>query len=153
MGGSAGRAVRFVRGVQRLGHRASLGAGASGGNPARGYSRQMTRTRPSKPRNVTADVVIVGGGVMGSACAWRLARAGRQVVVLEKNVAGAEASSAAAGILGAQLEAPGPGPFAELLFAGLRRHGPWARALAKETGIDVELRRSGSLHVASDRTA
>jgi geranylgeranyl reductase family protein len=31
----------------------------------------------------TCDVLIVGGGPAGSACAWRLARAGREVVVLD----------------------------------------------------------------------
>lgn len=33
---------------------------------------------------ITADVVVVGAGVMGSATAWRLAAAGREVVVLEQ---------------------------------------------------------------------
>ena len=35
------------------------------------------------PRNLTADVVIVGGGIVGSACAWRLAERGLRVAVLE----------------------------------------------------------------------
>jgi glycine oxidase len=102
----------------------------------------------NKTRTVLADVVVIGGGVMGSACAWKLAQAGRRVIVLEKSVPGAEASSAAAGILGAQAEAHGPGPMADLLHAGLARHGAWAGELAKETGIDVELRQSGVLRVA-----
>jgi glycine oxidase len=90
---------------------------------------------------------------MGSACAWKLAQAGRRVVVLEKSVPGAEASSAAAGILGANAEAHGPGPLADLLLAGLDRHEPWARALSRATGIDVELRRSGVLRVGRDRAS
>ena len=32
----------------------------------------------------TKDVVVVGGGVMGLASAWALARAGRDVTVLEQ---------------------------------------------------------------------
>jgi glycine oxidase len=98
-------------------------------------------------------VVIVGGGVMGSACAWKLAEAGARVVVLEKSVPGAEASSAAAGILGAHAEAHGPGPMADLLLASLRRYESWAKALSAQTGIDVELRRCGVLRVAFDRAA
>ena len=49
-------------------------------------------------------VVIIGAGVMGCATAWRLAQAGVRVTVLERALPGAEASSAAAGILGAQTE-------------------------------------------------
>lgn len=97
---------------------------------------------------MTADVVVIGGGVMGSACAWVLAEAGRSVVVLEKSIPGAEASSAAAGILGAGAEAHGPGPLAELLGAGLPRHAAWARRLGRQTGIDVEFREGGVLRVA-----
>jgi glycine oxidase len=87
---------------------------------------------------------------MGSGCAWKLAQAGRSVIVLEKSVPGAEASSAAAGILGAHAEAHGPGPMADLLTLGLSRHGAWAKELARETGMDVELRRSGVLRVAEN---
>jgi glycine oxidase len=90
---------------------------------------------------------------MGSACAWKLAGAGARVIVLEKSVPGAEASSAAAGILGAHAEAHGPGPMADLLLASLRLYGSWANALAAETGIDIELRWSGVLRVAFDRAA
>ena len=51
------------------------------------------------------DVLIIGGGIMGTSAAWELARHGVRCLVLERSVPGAEASSAAAGILGAQAEA------------------------------------------------
>jgi glycine oxidase len=98
-----------------------------------------------------ADVVVIGGGVMGVASAWKLATAGLDVVVLEKSVPGAEASSAAAGILGAHSEAEGPGPMADLLLAGIRRYPAWARALSRATGIDIGYRRSGVLHLGITR--
>jgi glycine oxidase len=49
-----------------------------------------------------SEVVVIGGGVMGCAIAWRLAQAGVPTLVLERAIPGAEASSAAAGILAAQ---------------------------------------------------
>ena len=73
--------------------------------------------RPPAPSAPAADVAIVGGGIMGSAIALRLAQRGLRVTVIERGIPGAEASSAAAGILGPQMEAEGPGP---LLDLGLR---------------------------------
>jgi glycine oxidase len=100
-----------------------------------------------KRSSATTDVVIVGGGVMGSACAWELARAGHKVVVLERSVPGAEASSAAAGILGAQSEAHAPGPLAGLALESRRLYPAWVRALGRATGIDAGYRESGALRV------
>ncbi|HEX4473594.1 MAG TPA: FAD-dependent oxidoreductase, partial [Polyangiaceae bacterium] len=111
-------------------------------------SRPKASSKTSTP--TTSDVVVIGGGVMGTACAWKLAERGLSVVVLEKSIPGAEASTAAAGILGAHAEAHGPGPMADLLLAGLDRHAAWSDALAGATGIDVEFRKSGVLRLARD---
>lgn len=97
-----------------------------------------------------AEIVIIGGGVMGSALARELARSGRDVVMLEKAVPGAEASSAAAGILGAQAEAGGPGPFMDLCLKSRGLYEGFAAALREETGVDICYRRSGLLKVAFD---
>ncbi len=97
----------------------------------------------------TSDVVVVGGGVMGCTIALELASAGVGVVVLEKSVPGAEASSAAAGMLGAQLEAHAPGPFLDLSVASRALFPRMAERLRELTGIDVEYRRSGVLRVAT----
>jgi glycine oxidase len=99
------------------------------------------------------DVLIVGGGIMGTAAAWELARHGVRVTVLERSVPGAEASSAAAGILGAQAEAHAPGPLAELCLASRARYAKFARTLSEETQIDVGYRECGVLRVAFERNA
>jgi glycine oxidase len=98
-----------------------------------------------------ADVVVVGGGVMGCASAWALAKKGYSVLVLERSVPGAEASSAAAGILGAQVEAHAAGPLAELAGASLRLYPAWVRTLEHITSIDTGYRECGVLKVAFER--
>ena len=96
------------------------------------------------------DVVIVGAGIMGCAVAWELARAGVRVTVLEKAIPGAEASSAAGGILAPLCEAPEDGPLRELGIASLDRYPDWVSRLENESGSDVGFRRCGVLHVALD---
>lgn len=99
---------------------------------------------------IRAEITIIGGGVMGSALARELARSGRDVLVLEKAVPGAEASSAAAGILGAQAEAEGPGPFLDLCLKSRELFPAFSAALKDETGVDTGFRRSGLLKTAFD---
>lgn len=48
----------------------------------------MSRTTPvPQPRTPLVDVVVVGAGVTGAAAAWRLARGGAEVVVLDRSPA------------------------------------------------------------------
>jgi glycine oxidase len=97
-----------------------------------------------------ADVAVVGGGVIGCAVAYYLARAGVRVAVLERNHIAAEASSAAAGMLAPLAEGAAPGPFLDLALASLSRFGPLAEELRDATGIDVELLTTGLLRPALD---
>ena len=93
-------------------------------------------------------VVIVGGGVMGCATALELANRGvRDVVVLERAVPGAEASSAAAGMLAAQIESRDDAELAKFV-AAREAYAAWAVALREATGIDIAHRRSGVLSLA-----
>jgi glycine oxidase len=95
-------------------------------------------------------VAVIGGGVMGCATALALAERGAEVVVLERAVPGAEASSAAAGILGAQIELHGRDEEAALFVRARDGYGAWARELREATGIDVGHRVCGVLRVARD---
>ena len=93
----------------------------------------------------SAEVVIVGGGVIGCATAFFLAKAGLAPLVLERDQLGCEASGEAAGMLAPQSEADSPGPFFELCLAGRRLFPSLAEELESTTGIDIEHRQIGIL--------
>ncbi|RKH37415.1 glycine oxidase ThiO [Corallococcus sicarius] len=98
----------------------------------------------------TSDVLVVGGGVMGCGIALRLRQAGARVTVLERSIPGAEASSAAAGILAPQWESEGPGPFFELCLRSRALYGQFATELRELSGVDIAYRPCGLLRVAFD---
>lgn len=56
------------------------------------------------------SVAVVGGGVVGLACAWELSRAGADVVVLESQRVGGGVSSGNTGWVVPSMAAPLPGP-------------------------------------------
>ncbi|HSD20795.1 MAG TPA: glycine oxidase ThiO, partial [Anaeromyxobacter sp.] len=96
------------------------------------------------------DVVVVGAGIQGASVALRLAQAGRRVIVLERAIPGAEASSAAGGILSPGVEALEPGPFYALCRASLARYPEFAREVEALSGLSVGYRTLGTLEVALD---
>ena len=90
------------------------------------------------------DVVVVGAGVIGLACAWRAAERGLRVLVLERDRPGAGASNVAAGML-----APvGEATFGEdrLLELALGSHRLWPRFAA-------DLAATGEVLVSEERAA
>ncbi len=109
----------------------------------------MPRLRhAARPTPPTHAVVIIGGGVMGCAAAYELSRRGVKVTVLERSVPGAEASSAAAGILGAQVESHQPGPLTQLGLLSNKLYPALVKELERISGISIAYRRSGVLKVA-----
>lgn len=95
-----------------------------------------------------ADVIIVGAGVIGLAIARELAQRGvRDLILIERGKPGAEASWAAGGILAPQVEADRPDEFFRLACASRDLYPDFAEALREETGIDVELDKSGTLYI------
>jgi glycine oxidase len=75
---------------------------------------------------------------------------GRKVVVLERAVPGAEASSAAGGILSPGVEAAEPGPFYALCRASLARYPEFVRDVEALSGVSVGMRTLGTLEIALD---
>ncbi|HEX6677217.1 MAG TPA: FAD-dependent oxidoreductase [Actinomycetes bacterium] len=91
---------------------------------------------------MAVDVVVVGGGVIGCACARELAGRGLDVLVLERAELATGASGRNQGLLLPGLEAHGGSLFREAV-EGYRR-------LAAEGGVDFDLRSVGHLLLAAD---
>lgn len=103
------------------------------------------------------SVVIIGGGVIGCACALSLARRGVHAVVLERGTKRVEApgetgaaSWAAAGIVSAQVATQRDGPLSRLCVAGRARYPSFAAEIQELSGMDVQLRPAGVTRPAYD---
>jgi glycine oxidase len=94
-------------------------------------------------------VVVVGGGLVGWSVALSLKERGvDDVHVLEKAIPGAEASTAAAGILSPQVEAHEDGPFLRLAVAGALETMNRVQSLHAHTGNDCGYLPCGTLALA-----
>jgi glycine oxidase len=99
---------------------------------------------------VAADVVIAGGGVIGTAIAWRAASAGLDVVLVDPGH-GDAASLVAAGMLAPVSESLfGEGALLRVNLLAVRRFPSFAAELEQAAGHDVGLRREGTLAIAYD---
>ena len=92
------------------------------------------------------DVVIVGGGAVGCATAYFLAKEGVGVTVLESNTVAYGASGYAMGLLNPLSGAGIPGPLEELSLEGFQMHRNLAGELKEAGGIDYCARRRDSIH-------
>ena len=96
----------------------------------------------------TSDVVIIGGGVIGLTVARALRLRGvRDVMLIERGQIGAEASWAAGGILAPQVEAEETNDFFRLACQSRDLYPTFANALREETGVEVELDRTGTIYL------
>lgn len=112
-------------------------------------SSSETAASPARMKESRPRVAIVGGGVIGLAIAWRLAKAGCPVDVFEAGEAGRGATHAAAGMLAACAEAePGEHVLLALNRASQALWPAFAAELEQETGTSVDLRTEGTLSIA-----
>jgi glycine oxidase len=98
-----------------------------------------------------AGVHVVGGGVIGLACAWELSRDGHDVTVVAPVPGRDGASWVAAGMLAPVTEAQfGEAPLTRLLLEGARRWPAFAADLEAASGLAIGYDRSGTVTVALD---
>ena len=93
------------------------------------------------------DVLIVGGGVIGCAIAYNLAKAGVRLLLIEKEGIASQASGASAGMLDPMAEI-GPGPLLELGLKSLELFPSLTERLREDSGIDAGYYPAGLLSIA-----
>ncbi|MBX5470304.1 MAG: glycine oxidase ThiO [Thermoleophilaceae bacterium] len=104
------------------------------------------------PHRESFDLVVVGGGVIGLACAWRAVQSGLSTLVLEREAEGAGASGVAAGMLAPVTEAEfGEEELLRLNLEAARRWPAFDAELRERSGLPTHYALSGALVAAADR--
>jgi glycine oxidase len=110
----------------------------------------LIRVMPAKGGQAAmdADVIVVGGGVIGTAIAWRAARAGRRVTIIDPGTDD-KASLVAAGMLGPVSESVfGEQDLLTLNLHAIGRFPSFNAELEEAAGRPTGLRTEGTLVVA-----
>src|SRR3954466_7012405 len=104
------------------------------------------------PQKQSYDAVVIGGGLIGMACAWRAAERGMSVAVLERDQPGSGASGVAAGMLAPVTEADfGEESLLRLNLASRELWPGFAAELEERSGLTCGYRETGALVVAAER--
>ncbi|MCH7549154.1 MAG: glycine oxidase ThiO, partial [Candidatus Krumholzibacteriota bacterium] len=110
------------------------------------------RNKTSGAPNGALNVAIIGAGIIGLSCAWRLARNAHSVCVYERDTTGNGASRVAAGILAPVSEVGFEDEdFLVLARESLARYPGFLDELAEDSGQRIALDTRGALIVALDR--
>src|SRR5687768_862312 len=94
------------------------------------------------------DVAVVGGGLMGSAIAWGLARAGQRVAVLDEGDVAYRASRGNFALVWVHSKGLGLAPYSAWTMRSSNAWAGFAATLAEQTGIDVCFQRPGGFNLA-----
>jgi len=98
------------------------------------------------------DLAVIGGGVIGLSCAWRAARRGARVAVVERSRPPAGSTRVAAGMLAPVGEfAFGEPELLKMTLAAAKLYPDFVAELEEASGIDTGYRHDGALHIALDR--
>jgi glycine oxidase len=94
--------------------------------------------------------VVQGAGIIGCAVAYELARRGARVTVVEAREPGQGATQASAGVLAPFIEALEENALQRLCVESLGLYEEFIERVRRDSGVDVEYRRTGTLEVALD---
>jgi len=97
-----------------------------------------------------ADALIIGGGIVGCACAYELAKRGAKVTLVEYGKTGMQATNAAAGMLAPMTETERPDDLFTIGMRALDEYPQVVRELEEACGFGLEFRQDGILQVAFD---
>jgi glycine oxidase len=114
-------------------------------NPTSGRFARMSGRSPTEFSPLHPDFLIIGAGVIGYMTARELIKDGATVTILERGLAGREASWAGGGILSPLLSWDYGQAVTQLTEWGRKLYPALAEELFAETGIDPEYRVSGML--------
>src|SRR5919204_1212895 len=95
----------------------------------------------------SCEVLVVGGGIIGAACARAAALKGLRVTICEPGPDPAAASHASAGILGAQIESADE-TLRALGLRGRELYAELAEELLEDTGVNIGLWHEGIASLA-----
>ncbi len=99
---------------------------------------------------VSPEVVVIGGGIIGAACAHRLAGHGITTIVLESGPEAGAATPSAAGMLATFAETDPDDPMFAFSVRARDLYAELIPALEEETGLDLAYRTDGILQLALD---
>ena len=93
------------------------------------------------------DVAVIGGGLVGAAIGWGLARAGRRVAVLDEGDVAYRASRGNFALVWVQSKGLGMPEYAAWTRRSSDGWAGFAQTLKEETGLDVAFQRPGGFHL------
>ena len=94
------------------------------------------------------DVAVIGGGLMGSAIAWGLARAGQRVSVLDEGDIAFRASRGNFALIWVHSKGLGLAPYSQWSMRSANAWAGFADLLREQTGIDVHFERPGGFNLS-----
>ena len=93
-------------------------------------------------------MAVVGGGLVGAAIAWGLAKAGKRVAVLDEGDSAVRASRGNFALVWVQAKGLGLPAYAGWTVRSSNAWAAFADELRRETGLDVHFERPGGFHLA-----